>query len=48
MPSESNILDLGVEKAAGAEEFIDSTKQRLSEIAARIRQERLTAFVKGF
>jgi hypothetical protein len=48
MPSEASILKLGVEQAAGAEQFIDSTKQQLSHMAARIRQERLTAFVNGF
>jgi hypothetical protein len=48
MPSESSILNLGVDKANGADEFIDSTKKQLNDIASRIRHERLSAFVKGF
>ena len=48
MPSESSILNLGIDQAAGAKDFIDSTKKRLTEVAARIRQERLSAFVNGF
>ena len=48
VPSEANILNFTVDKAAGAEEFIASTKNRLEDIAARIRHERLSAFVNGF
>ena len=48
VPSESNMLGLGVDAAAGAEAFIDATQKRLDAVAARIKNERLTAFVNGF
>jgi hypothetical protein len=49
VPSETSILSLGVEGSAhGAQEFVESTKGQLEQVAAKIRHERLAAFVKGF
>ena len=49
VPSETSILSLGVEGSYhGAQEFVESTKGQIDQVAAKIRHERLAAFVKGF
>lgn len=48
VPSETAMLNMNVNKTAGAEEFVENTNQRLAEVTNRIRNERLTAFVNGF
>ena len=47
MPNERNLLGL-THLDDSNEAFVESTKQRLAEVAQRIKEERLSAFVKGF
>jgi hypothetical protein len=49
VPSESNILNLGIEgTVSGAESFVESARNQLNQVATKIKHERLSAFANGF